>query len=169
MRLWGFITVLLVIVSCVGKQNKKMSNEYMQRMDIVKERITNIDKDISFQEDLLNLDLYRGEIPSDEVVFVYILDSSCSICIATMIDFAKIVRDLYIGKPLLVLIPEDSRHIVEYYISQNGFENSNVQVLPMRDTVYTSQVWAEQNSMVYVVSDGKIVNKYNHSKLQFSR
>lgn len=44
-------------------------------------------------------------------------------------------------------------------------EDTNIKVIPGKDPLYTKQVWAEQNSMVYILSDGVIKNRFNFTKL----
>lgn len=114
----------------------------------------------------MNLDLYRDEISTQDSVIIYVLDSSCSLCIASLIDFADILKSTGIGFFLYVLIPENSRHIVEYYISKNGFEDTYIKVISGKDPLYTEPIWVEQNSMVYIISDGMIKNKFSFTKLQ---
>ena len=167
MRRLIFILVLFAITGCSGKQNRKMhiDEEYVQKVETVKKLIASTDMMGPVHDSLMNLDFYNNDMPVLDRAIIYVLDSSCSLCIASLIDFAEILKNTDIGLSLCVLIPEDSRHIVEYYISKNGFHDTDIKVIPGKDPLYTQSVWAEQNSMVYVISDGEIRNRFNYSLL----
>ena len=169
MRLFTYIFISFVIVGCSAKQKKKEHNdEYEYKVEVIKKMIDKSNEDVSIQYALMNLDLYKNDIPFFGTAVVYVIDSICSLCISSLIDFATILRGADQSIPLCVIIPENSRHIVNYYISKSGFKDTDVRIISGTDSLYTESVWAEQNSMVYVINNGCIKNGFSFIKLQQS-
>lgn len=123
------LIILLTIICCVACQQKGKDSLPESFIDgLIKDNVAFSSDKIEVPEDI---EESIRKIDNHFSGFIYVLDASCSICIAKICEFSeKIIRG-QVNLPIIVYVDEKYLPIVEYYT--NRIENIQKQIIIIVD------------------------------------
>jgi hypothetical protein len=92
---------------------------------------------------------------------VYVVNSSCSFCIGKFVEFIYLIGD-NVSMSVYLLTNDEATDRVEYHLSEAKINSMNVHIIGAK---YTPEVWLKNNSLVYVVRNGIVTNKFFYESI----
>lgn len=116
---------------------------------------------LSDKENNLNLSLLQTNFPEGFNGYVYIMNSECSTCISSFLDFGKKLHMHGYDKDVLVIISPGTKPLVNHYLKENDcFRKINVLLEENSKDTWNINSMESETGKVYQISNNQIKNTY---------
>lgn len=155
MKLYYWLLVF-VLCGCTNTNNNKTTENKLEASK--NEMIILDNRDVG-----LNLSALSEEFPNSFSGQIYIANTECSKCIATLANYIKLLIDNKYNGKLLVIIAQGSQPIFNYYLKEfDLYGKINLTVKEENNNKWITTSLDEENRKVYFVESNQIKNIYQY-------
>lgn len=122
MRVSFWLVVILLLIGCSSATNEKDST--VKVTDNILKLMVSEEKATVLQNDTLQVNfekLYEKKV-EPFTGFVYLLNSSCSFCVAQFLSFLSFLEEKNVNLSVVVIVEDGGSVSAKFYMKQVGFE-----------------------------------------------
>jgi len=161
MRIIRLIIFFAFIASCNNNTAKKDGRVIGLDANSVKGIILHADTTQCYNEHIPHV----GRLLSDQLAFnkgyaaLYVLKSSCSVCIGEFIDFIKIMHSTDLDIPIYALLADSHGITIEYYMGQmlSPIERALTNLFIFENIIALSDIESDDKNVI-LIYDNRIID-----------